>query len=76
MLRLANAEGVRKFQPGAAPRVKGLLNHPNSERVRLTTSEITLANSFRVVDCLTMANPGRCPGLDFTNAFGVGASEN
>jgi hypothetical protein len=24
------------------------------------------------VDCLLPANPGRCPGLEFAKAFGVG----
>jgi len=76
-----NAEGVRSVQPRATPWVKDQNEAANSERVRnilignrQSTGSIrsrTFANSYKVRQIQFILYPGRCPGLEFANAFGV-----
>jgi len=72
-----NAEGVRNIQPrvarvSALPWVTRKSFNCNPERVADTIRLFSVANSFRVHSGkINYRYPGRCPGLEFANAFGV-----
>jgi len=71
-----NAEGVHHFQPRVA-RANALpwatsKNISNPEGVaEIFAHLVEFANSFRVHSGPSLCSPGRCPGLEFANAFGV-----